>query len=32
MKEIKPTDEQLFTLDAVASGATVKVKAYAFKT
>jgi hypothetical protein len=29
MKEIKPTDEQLCTLDAVASGATVKVKAYA---
>ncbi|BCF95283.1 3'-5' exonuclease [Paraburkholderia largidicola] len=29
MKEIKPTDEQLSTLDAVASGATVKVKAYA---
>jgi hypothetical protein len=29
MKLIKPTDEQLITLDAVSSGATVKVKAYA---
>ncbi|MFM0529970.1 ATP-dependent helicase, partial [Paraburkholderia strydomiana] len=29
MKTIKPTNEQLDTIETVASGATVKVKAYA---